>query len=486
MSDDILYERHGHVRLITINRPARMNSMDFAANDAIIERWKEFDADDDARVAVITGAGDRAFCAGADLKTYTMAYATTPVPEFRRRFTNGPGFGGITRNLPVFKPIVAAVNGYAVSGGLELALAADIRFCSPGARFGLQDTRWGFHPCDGALVRLKEIVGLGNAMEMILSGDLFDAEHAYRIGLVNRVVDADRLLAESLDYAARLASRAPLPPAHGEGGHAPHPRHEPRRGASPRVRLVPRPRRHPRPRRGHARLPRGPERGLRGPLTRGPEPRHGTLAISNARPPQAAALLRTGTTGSALNAADLLAKKVRTDPLRIQPTPPEGPHGAGATESAVPNTDAHPARLDDDEPADQIIAPGIHKLGHDLTDSRPRTGRVAQQDDSYRLQSTSMDQLAKILVLGQENASLPEGEPDDRLVIGSRGQVGNGQNFVSDPGQCTDDGVIAALVGKEPHQRPPTRGATPARRSRIPRAQSCPPRRQGRRGRPAP
>ena len=117
MSDDVLYERQGHVRLITINRPERMNSMDFAANDVLIERWKEFEADDDARVAVVTGAGERAFCAGADLKTYTMDYATTPVPEFRRRFTNGPGFGGITRNLPVFKPIVAAVNGYAVSGG---------------------------------------------------------------------------------------------------------------------------------------------------------------------------------------------------------------------------------------------------------------------------------------------------------------------------------------------------------------------------------
>ena len=210
MSDDILYEKHGHVRLITINRPARMNSMDFAANDALIERWKEFDADDGARCAVVTGAGERAFCAGADLETYTMAFATTPVPEFRRRFTNGPGFGGITRNLLIHKPIVAAVNGYAVSGGLELALAADVRFCSPGAKFGLQDTRWGFHACDGGLVRLKEIVGLGNAMEFILSGDLFDAEHAFRTGLVNRIVPAGRLVEESLAYAARLACRAPL------------------------------------------------------------------------------------------------------------------------------------------------------------------------------------------------------------------------------------------------------------------------------------
>ena len=210
MSDDILYDAHGSVRLITLNRPAKMNSLDFEANDALVERWKEFDADPAARVAVITGAGDRAFCAGADLKTYTMAFARTPAPEFRRRYTNGPGFGGITRSLDVFKPIVAAVNGYAVSGGLELALACDIRFCSPNAEFGLQEVKWGFHACDGGLVRLKEIVGLGNTMEIVLTGDLYDAEHAYRIGLVNRIVAQDRLLAESLAFAEKLASGAPL------------------------------------------------------------------------------------------------------------------------------------------------------------------------------------------------------------------------------------------------------------------------------------
>ena len=89
-------------------------------------------------------------------------------------------------------------------------MRADIRFCSEHARFGLQDTRWGFHACDGALVRLKEIVGLGSAMEMILSGDLVDAEHAFRVGLVNRIVDAERLVAESLDYAR--PAREPRPP----------------------------------------------------------------------------------------------------------------------------------------------------------------------------------------------------------------------------------------------------------------------------------
>lgn len=207
---DIRYERHGHVRLITIDRPQVMNSLDFTANDELVACWREFDGDDDARVAVITGAGRDAFCAGADLKTYTMNFASTAAPEFVRRYTNGPGFGGITRTLEVFKPVLAAINGYAMSGGLELALACDIRFCSPNAQFALQDVKWGFHACDGGLVRLPWIIGLGHAMEMFLSGDRFDAEWALRTGLVNRVIEADRLLEESLAYAAQLATRAPL------------------------------------------------------------------------------------------------------------------------------------------------------------------------------------------------------------------------------------------------------------------------------------
>ena len=89
-------------------------------------------------------SGDKAFCAGADLKTYTMDFATRPAPEFRQRFTDGPGFGGITRTLNISKPIVAAINGYAISGGFELALACDIRFCSPNAEFALQDCQMGF------------------------------------------------------------------------------------------------------------------------------------------------------------------------------------------------------------------------------------------------------------------------------------------------------------------------------------------------------
>lgn len=207
---DIRYDKHGAVRLITIERADKMNSLDFDANDRLIDAWREFDADDEARVAVITGAGEQAFCAGADLKTYTMAFARTPAPRFRSQFTNGLGLGGITRNMDIGKPLIAAVNGYAISGGFEIALACDIRFCSPNAQFALQDAKWGFHACDGGLIRLPQIVGMGHAMEIILSGERIDAQHAYRIGLVNRIVEQPQLIEHTLQYAQVLAARSPL------------------------------------------------------------------------------------------------------------------------------------------------------------------------------------------------------------------------------------------------------------------------------------
>lgn len=210
MTTDILVEKHDAVWLITINRPDKMNSLDLDANDRLVEVWRDFDSDAEARVAVITGAGDQAFCAGADLKTYTRRYATTPAPEFRRKYTNGPGFGGITRNMDIFKPIVAAINGYAISGGFEIALACDIRFAAPQAEFALQDAKWGFHACDGGLIRLPQIVGLGHAMDIILSGDRVDSDAALRMGLVNRVVPREDLVAEAMRYAEKLASRSPL------------------------------------------------------------------------------------------------------------------------------------------------------------------------------------------------------------------------------------------------------------------------------------
>lgn len=210
MSKNIRLDRHGSVWLVTIDRPAKMNSLDFAAHEELVETWREFTRNDTARIGVLTGAGDAAFSAGADLKTYTMNFATLPPHEFRDRWIDGVGLGGITRGMEIDKPLLAAVNGYAISGGFELALACDLRFCSDNAEFALQDAKWGFHACDGGLIRLPMIVGLGHAMEMILSGERIGAEHALRIGLVNRVWPRAELLSRTLEYAEMLARRAPL------------------------------------------------------------------------------------------------------------------------------------------------------------------------------------------------------------------------------------------------------------------------------------
>jgi enoyl-CoA hydratase/carnithine racemase len=207
---DIRVDKHKAVWLVTIDRAAKMNSLDFAAHEELVEVWRAFDRDASARIGVITGAGDKAFCAGADLKTYTMNFATLPPHEFRQKWVDGVGLGGITRGLEIDKPLIAAVNGFAISGGLEIALACDLRFCASNAEFALQDSKWGFHACDGGLVRLPMIVGHGNAMEMILSGERIDAEHALRIGLVNRVFAQQDLLPKTLEYAEMLSKRAPL------------------------------------------------------------------------------------------------------------------------------------------------------------------------------------------------------------------------------------------------------------------------------------
>ena len=207
---DVRVDRQGAVWLVTIDRANKMNSLDYAAHEELVDVWRAFVSDATARVGVITGAGDKAFCAGADLKTYTMSFATLPPHEFRRKWVDGVGLGGITRGMEIDKPLIAAVNGYAISGGLEIALACDLRFCSDNAEFALQDLKWGFHACDGGLVRLPMIVGLGNAMEMILSGERIDAANAHRIGLVNRVWPQIDLLTKTLDYAQMLARRAPL------------------------------------------------------------------------------------------------------------------------------------------------------------------------------------------------------------------------------------------------------------------------------------
>ena len=206
---DISYELRGHIAYITIRRPQAMNALGPDQQAEIIGVWETFRDDPEAWVAIITGEGDRAFCAGADLKTYTPVLGERDIYDLRQD-ADRPGFGGITRGLNIWKPIIAAVNGYALAGGLELALACDIRVASENAVFGCSEVQRGFHHCDGGTVRLPLIVGLGNALRMQLTGEHIGAEEALRMGLVSEVVPQEQLMPAAERYADLICSNGPL------------------------------------------------------------------------------------------------------------------------------------------------------------------------------------------------------------------------------------------------------------------------------------
>lgn len=205
----IIYEKRGRIAYVTLNRPEAMNALGLDHSRELTEVWLDFRDDPDVWVAILTGAGEKAFCAGADLKTYTPSLTAKNTYEARQE-ANRLGFGGITRGLDLWKPLIAAVNGYAMAGGLELALACDIRIASDNAQFGCAEVKRGFHHCDGGTVRLPLIVGLGNALKMQLTGEPIDAHEALRIGLVSEVVSQKDLLAAAERYAGMITRNGPL------------------------------------------------------------------------------------------------------------------------------------------------------------------------------------------------------------------------------------------------------------------------------------
>jgi enoyl-CoA hydratase/carnithine racemase len=202
----VLYEQKDKVVTITINRPDAMNAIDPETNQALCEAWTRFRDDAGAWVAILTGAGDRAFSAGADLKKLIpAAFGKTGGSAH-----NALGLGGITRGLEIWKPMIAAVNGFCLAGGLELALACDLRVASATARFGLTETRWAIMPGAGGTQRLPRAVPLARALEMILTAEQIDAEEALRLGLVNRVVPPAELMPTAHKFAQTLCERGPL------------------------------------------------------------------------------------------------------------------------------------------------------------------------------------------------------------------------------------------------------------------------------------
>lgn len=197
--DTLLYEKRGAIALLTINRPDKLNAMDHALQNVLGEAWEDFESDDALRVAVITGAGDRAFSAGADLITAAPAYV-----DRSRKPKNLKSFVPDSR-----KPIIAAIHGHCLAGALALVLRCDIRIATPDARLGGTGAKLGLFPA-GQCVRLARLVPPSRALWMLLQAEPLTGQHAYDSGLVDELVPRERLVPRALEIADRIAANAPI------------------------------------------------------------------------------------------------------------------------------------------------------------------------------------------------------------------------------------------------------------------------------------
>ena len=194
-------EKDEHLWVVTIARPERMNSLHPPANEELHKVFNDFAADDDAWVAIITGEGERAFCAGNDLRYQAEGHKIT-VPS--------SGFAGLTSRHDLLKPVIAAVNGVAMGGGFEIALACDVLIASESARFALPEPRVGLAALAGGLQRLPRQIPLKQAMGMILTGRHVPAEEGKALGFVNEVVPAAELLARARHWASEMMACSPM------------------------------------------------------------------------------------------------------------------------------------------------------------------------------------------------------------------------------------------------------------------------------------
>jgi enoyl-CoA hydratase len=201
--ESILVERRDRVATITINRPEKRNALNIQTRAEGAAALDELRDDDSVRVVIFTGAGDKAFIAGADIAEFAGRSALQ-----QRAIMLERGLFNAVDSFP--KPVIAMVNGYCLGGGCELALACDIRIASNTASFGQPEINLGIIPGGGGTQRLTRLVGEGKAMEMILSGEIINAEEAFRYGLVNHVVPADHLEQKTMEIANRIAEKSPI------------------------------------------------------------------------------------------------------------------------------------------------------------------------------------------------------------------------------------------------------------------------------------
>lgn len=201
----IRYDKDGKIATITIDRPQAMNAMDRETSRELAAAFQDFDQDEQLLVAILTGAGDRAFSAGADLK---KMYGRAEDGDIREIWDHERQWR-LGQRLQVWKPVIAAINGYCLAGGLELAMGCDIRMASETASFGCPEVRWGILHGYGAL-RLPKTIPLSAAMELLLTGERISAQDAYRLGIVSRVVPPAELMPTARQLAERICANGPL------------------------------------------------------------------------------------------------------------------------------------------------------------------------------------------------------------------------------------------------------------------------------------
>ena len=210
----LLYEKDGHIATLTMNRPEARNAINPEMLCRFADAWQDVNDDANIRVAVLTGAGDEAFCAGADLDRLVrmMQGLRPPESEWDERIKNDIGliYKGLMRSYDVIKPIVAAVKGFCVAGGLEILNCCDIRVAAEDAQFGLAEVKWSLFPMGGSTVRIPRQIPWPMAMEIMLTGERITAAEAHRICLINKVVPRDQLMTEARRYADILCANGPL------------------------------------------------------------------------------------------------------------------------------------------------------------------------------------------------------------------------------------------------------------------------------------
>jgi len=203
MAETVLLDREGRVAILTVNRPEKLNALNQQVRDETLDLLAEIGNDDAVGVVVITGAGDKSFIAGADIKEFE---GRSPLDQ--REAMRFPRIFDAMATFP--KPVIAMINGFCLGGGCELAMSCDLRIASDRARFGQPEINLGLIPGGGGTQRLPRLVGLGQAMKIVLTGDLLGAEEALRIGLVDEVVPHVELRAKTLELAAKIAAKSPL------------------------------------------------------------------------------------------------------------------------------------------------------------------------------------------------------------------------------------------------------------------------------------